>query len=186
LCDDGFFCGEAGVAVLEIRQYPDPSLRRQVKTVESINGNLQRLIDDMFETLYAAPGLGLAAPQVGESLRLFVYDLSVAEEGKSRSPLVLINPEFVSKEGEASEEEGCLSVPEYRESVRRAARVAVRGLDRDGKEITVEGEGLLAKLLQHEIDHLDGKLFIDRISSLKRNIFLRRLKKMMKAREKEG
>jgi len=174
------------VAVLEIRQYPDPVLRQAAKSIESINGNLQRLIDDMFETLYAAPGLGLAAPQVGESLRLFVYDLSIAEEVKKRSPLVLINPEFVSKEGEVSEDEGCLSVPEYRESVRRAARVVVRGLDRDGKEITVEGEGLLAKLLQHEIDHLDGKLFIDRISSLKRNIYFRRLKKIMKAREKEG
>jgi peptide deformylase len=174
------------VAVLEIRQYPDSILRQVAKPIDSINGNLQRLIDDMFETLYAVPGLGLAAPQVGESLRLFVYDLSIAEEGKKRSPLVLINPEFVSREGEVGEEEGCLSVPEYRESVRRAARVMVRGLDRDGKEITVEGEGLLAKLLQHEIDHLDGKLFIDRISSLKRNIYFRRLKKIMKAREKEG
>jgi len=174
------------VAVLEIRQYPDPVLRQAAKSIENIDGNLQRLIDDMFETLYAAPGLGLAAPQVGESLRLFVYDLSIADEVKKRWPLVLINPEFVSKEGEVSEDEGCLSVPEYRESVRRAARVVVRGLDRDGKEITVEGEGLLAKLLQHEIDHLDGKLFIDRISSLKRNIYFRRLKKIMKAREKEG
>ena len=171
------------MAVLEIRQYPDPILRQQAKAVESINGDLQRLIDDMIETLYEAPGLGLAAPQVGESLRLFVYDLSVAEEGKQRLPLVLINPELVSKEGEASEEEGCLSVPEYRESVRRAARAIVRGMDREGKEMTVEGKGLLAKLFQHEMDHLDGKLFIDRISSLKRNIFLRRLKKLMKARE---
>ena len=171
------------MAVLEIRQYPDPILRQQAKAVESINGDLQRLIDDMIETLYEAPGLGLAAPQVGESLRLFVYDLSVAEEGKQRLPLVLINPELVSKEGEASEDEGCLSVPEYRESVRRAARAVVRGMDREGREITVEGEGLLAKLFQHEMDHLDGKLFIDRISSLKRNIFLRRVKKLMKARE---
>ena len=171
------------MAVLEIRQYPDPILRQQAKAVESINGDLQRLIDDMIETLYEAPGLGLAAPQVGESLRLFVYDLSVAEEGKQRLPLVLINPELVSKEGEASEDEGCLSVPEYRESVRRAARAVVRGMGREGKEITVEGQGLLAKLFQHEMDHLDGKLFIDRISSLKRNIFLRRVKKLMKARE---
>lgn len=174
------------MAVLEIRQYPDPILRQQAKIVENINGNLQCLIDDMFETLYAAPGLGLAAPQVGHSLRLFVYDLSVTEEGKKRSPLVLINPEFVFQAGEANEDEGCLSVPEYQESVRRAARVVVRSMDREGKEITVEGEGLLAKLLQHEMDHLDGKLFIDRISSLKRSIFLRRLKKLMKARKEEG
>jgi len=171
------------VAVLEIRQYPDPILRQQAKTVENINGDLQHLIDDMLETLYAAPGLGLAAPQVGYSLRLFVYDLSVAEEREKGSPMVLVNPELVSQTGEANEDEGCLSVPEYRESVVRAARVAVRGMDREGREITVEGEGLLAKLLQHEMDHLDGKLFIDRISSLKRNIFLRRLKKLMRAKE---
>lgn len=174
------------MAVLEIRQYPDSVLRQQTKTVEKIDGDLQRLIDDMFETMYAAPGLGLAAPQVGQSLRLFVYDLSVAESGKKGSPMVLINPEFVSQAGEANEDEGCLSVPEYRESVVRAARAVVRGMDRDGKEITVEGEGLLAKLLQHEMDHLDGKLFIERLSSLKRNIFLRRLKKLMKARKEDG
>ena len=174
------------MAVLEIRQYPDPVLRQQAKTVEKIDGDLQRLIDDMFETMYAAPGLGLAAPQVGHSLRLFVYDLSVAEDGKKGSPMVLINPEFVSQTGEANEDEGCLSIPEYRESVVRAARAVVRGMDRDGKEITVEGEGLLAKLLQHEMDHLDGKLFIERLSSLKRNIFLRRLKKLMKAKKEEG
>jgi peptide deformylase len=173
------------VAVLEIRQYPDPILRQQAKTIENINGDLQRLIDDMFETLYAAPGLGLAAPQVGHSLRLFVYDLSVAEEGKKGSPMVLVNPEFISQEGEANEDEGCLSVSEFRESVVRASRAAVRGMDRDGKEITVEGAGLLAKLLQHEMDHLNGKLFIDRISSLKRSIFMRRLKKLMKARKEE-
>jgi peptide deformylase len=173
------------VAVLEIRQYPDPILRQTAKTVDKIDGDLQRLIDDMFETMYAAPGLGLAAPQVGRSIRLFVYDLSVAEEGKKGSPMVMINPEFVSQTGKANEDEGCLSVPEYRESVIRAARAAVRGMDRDGKEITVEGEGLLAKLLQHEMDHLDGKLFIDRLSSLKRNIFLRRIKKLMRARKEE-
>jgi peptide deformylase len=174
------------VAVLEIRQYPDPVLRQRAKTVEKIDENLQRLIDDMFETMYAAPGLGLAAPQVGYSLRVFVYDLSVAEEGKKGSPMVMINPEFVSQTGKANEDEGCLSVLEYRESVVRAAQAVVRGMDRDGKEITVEGEGLLAKLLQHEMDHLDGKLFIERLSSLKRNIFLRRLKKLMKLRKEEG
>jgi peptide deformylase len=160
---------------LPIRTFPDPILRQKAKPVDRFDGPLQTLIEAMVETLYAAPGLGLAAPQVGESLRLFVYDLS-AHEGKH--PLVVVaNPEIIEASGEAIDEEGCLSVPHYRERVKRAARVRLRGLDREGKPIELTGEGLVARLFQHEVDHLNGMLLIDRLSPLKRDIFLRKFKK---------
>lgn len=168
------------MAVLPIHEYPDPVLKAKAKPVTVFNDELQKLIDDMFETMYAAPGLGLAAPQIGRSLRMFVYDLK-EEEGQSRQSGVLINPEFISKSGSQTGEEGCLSVSEYRTQVTRAYRVAVKGTDRNGKEVTVEGDGLMARLLQHEMDHLDGTLFVDRLSSLKRQMYLKRLKKRMKA-----
>jgi peptide deformylase len=168
------------MAVLPIHEYPDSVLKAKAKPVTEFNHELQKLIDDMFETMYAAPGLGLAAPQIGRSLRLFVYDLK-EEEGRPRHSGVLINPEFISKSGTQTGEEGCLSVSEYRTQVTRADRVAVKGIDRNGKEVTVEGEGLMARLLQHEMDHLDGTLFVDRLSSLKRQMYLKRLKKRMKA-----
>jgi peptide deformylase len=168
------------MAVLPIHEYPDPVLKAKAKPVTEFNHELQKLIDDMFETMYAAPGLGLAAPQIGRSLRLFVYDLKEGED-QPRQSGVLINPEFISMSGTQTGEEGCLSVSEYRTPVTRANRVAVKGIDRKGKEVTVEGEGLMARLLQHEMDHLDGTLFVDRLSSLKRQMYLKRLKKRMKA-----
>jgi len=168
------------MAVLPIHEYPDPVLKAKAVPVTEFSRELQKLIDDMFETMYAAPGLGLAAPQIGRSLRLFVYDLKEGE-GQPRQSGVLINPEFISKSGSQTGEEGCLSVSEYRTQVTRANRVAVKGIDRNGKEVTVEGEGLMARLLQHEMDHLDGTLFVDRLSSLKRQMYLKRLKKRMKA-----
>lgn len=167
------------MAVLPIRTFPDPVLRIRAEEVSRFDADLQRLIDDMVETLYAAPGLGLAAPQVGVSLRLFVYDLSV-QEGKH--PLVVVaNPEIVKAEGEAIDQEGCLSVPHYRERVKRPSRLLLRGQDREGKPLELEGEGLLARLFQHEVDHLNGMLLIDRLSSLKRDVFLRKFRKQMRS-----
>ena len=167
------------MALLEIRKFPDPVLRKKTERVAKIDGALQRLIDDMVETMHAAPGVGLAANQVGVSLRLAVIDLSMREEREKRHPLlVIINPELLSLEGSVVEEEGCLSIPDYAEKVKRAARVKVRAQDRTGKVFELEAEGLLAKALQHEIDHLNGMLFIDRLSTLKKSIFKRRLKKM--------
>jgi len=168
------------MAVLPIRELPDPVLREKARPVTRFDDEMQKLIDDMFETMYAAPGLGLAAPQIGLSLRLFVYDLKEADD-RPRHTGVLINPEFVTKSGTQTGEEGCLSVSDYRTQLTRADRVAVKGLDRHGKEVTVAGEGLMARLLQHEMDHLDGMVFVDRLSSLKRQMYLKRLKKRMKA-----
>jgi peptide deformylase len=142
---------------------------------------MQRLIDNMAETMYAAPGLGLAANQVGALQRLIVFDVS-HKEGGPRKLQVVLNPRIVAKEGEILYEEGCLSVPDFSAEVRRHAKVLVEGLDREGKPIEITGEGLLAIVLQHEIDHLNGVLFIDHISRLKRGLFLRRLKKQAAAR----
>ncbi len=170
------------MATLEILQYPDTRLAQKAEAVSDINGALQARIDDLIETLYGAPGLGLAAPQVGTSLRLFVYDLSVRETDRTTrlGPVVLINPEIVAMEGEEIGDEGCLSIPGYFEKVRRALRVQIVGMDREGKEVRIEGEGLSARLFQHEIDHLNGVLMIERFSSLKRGIFLRKFRKQMR------
>ena len=167
------------MALREIRKFPDPVLRRKTDRVTNINGTIERLIDDMVETMHAAPGVGLAANQVGVSLQVAVIDLSTREEKEKRHPLlVIINPEILSMQGSVVEEEGCLSIPDYAEKVKRAAKVKVRAQDRTGNVFELEAEGLLAKALQHEIDHLNGLLFIDRLSPLKKSIFKRRLKKM--------
>jgi peptide deformylase len=166
------------MALLEIRKFPDPVLRRKTDRVTKINGTVERLIDDMVETMHAAPGVGLAANQVGVSLQVAVIDLSTREDKEKRHPLlVIINPEVLSVEGSVVEEEGCLSIPDYAEKVKRAARVRVRAQDRTGKVFELDAEGLLAKALQHEIDHLNGLLFVDRLSTLKKSIFKRRIKK---------
>jgi len=166
------------MAIREIRKYPDPVLRQKTDRVETLDAALLRLIDDMVETMHAAPGVGLAANQVGVPLQVAVIDLSSREEKGQRHPLlVLINPEMLSQEGSVTEEEGCLSLPEYTEMVKRASKVKVRAQDRAGKSFELEAEGLLAKALQHEIDHLNGLLFVDRLSALKKDIFKRRLKK---------
>ena len=169
------------MAVIPIRKLPDEVLRQKAKEITEINGELQRLIDDMSETMYAAPGIGLAAPQVGRLHRLIVFDVA-HREGGNRDLKVIINPCITQVEGELSHEEGCLSVADFSAEERRHARVTVKGLDREGKPLTISGEGLLAVVLQHEVDHLDGILFIDRISRLKRSIYLRRLKKQAAAR----
>jgi peptide deformylase len=167
--------------VLPIRQLPDTVLREKAQEVTEIDADLLQLIDDMAETMYAAPGLGLAAPQVGILKRLIVFDIS-HRDGGPRDLQVVINPCITTREGEATREEGCLSVADFSAEVKRHARVAVSGLDREGKPVSVTGEGLLAVVLQHEVDHLDGILFIDRISRLKRSLYLRRLKKKAAAR----
>ncbi|NKE70542.1 peptide deformylase [Candidatus Manganitrophus noduliformans] len=171
--------------VLEIVKYPAPVLLQRAEEVREVDGALQKQIDEMIETLYAAPGLGLAAPQVGDSRRFFVYDLSVQEEEPvaRKGPLVVLNPEILEMEGEEVSDEGCLSIPGYHEKVKRAYRVLLRGLDREGKEIRIEGEGLLARLFQHEVDHINGVLMVERFSSLKKDIFFRKFKKMLKQGE---
>ncbi len=169
------------MALREIRKYPDPVLRKKTERVEKIDGSIERLIEDMAETMHAAPGVGLAANQVGVSLQLAVIDVSTREEkekGKRHPLIVLINPEILTQEGSIAEEEGCLSIPEYADKVKRAVKVKVRAQDRTGKVFELEAEGLLAKALQHEIDHLNGLLFVDRLSPLKKSIFKRRYKKL--------
>jgi len=161
--------------IIPIHTFPDPVLKTRAEEVTDINGDLQQLIDDMGATMYGAPGLGLAANQVGDLRRVIVFDVS-AKEGP-RDLQVIINPCITACEGEIVHNEGCLSVLDFSAEVRRSSRVCVTGVDRDGKPITLEAEGLKAVVLQHEIDHLDGILFIDRISRLKRGLYVRRLKK---------
>ena len=169
------------MAVREIKKYPDPVLKKKTASVGEIDENLCRLIDDMVETMHAAPGVGLAANQVGVPLQVAVIDISSHEdeEGKRHPLVVLINPEIVSQDGSVVAEEGCLSVPDFTEKVKRAARVKVRAKDRAGKTFELEADGLMAKALQHEIDHLNGVLFIDRLSPIKKSIFRRKLKKAL-------
>jgi peptide deformylase len=166
------------MAVMDIRKYPDRVLKQKASPVTALDGDLQKLIDDMIETMYAAPGVGLAAPQVGVSKRLAVIDIST--KGTEMPLLVLINPVFLLKEGSLEFEEGCLSLPEYTAKIERAEKVVVRTTDRKGKEFEIEAEGLLAIALQHEIDHLDGLLLIDRISPIKREFFKKRYQKKIK------
>ncbi|AEH44132.1 peptide deformylase [Thermodesulfatator indicus DSM 15286] len=159
----------------KIRILGDPVLRETAKPVSEIDGELQSLIDDMAETMYEAKGLGLAANQVGELKRLFVLDLKQREG--SPELLVFINPEIVEAEGEIVEEEGCLSIPGYSAKVKRKAKVLVKALDREGNPFEMELEGLGAKAIQHELDHLNGRLYIDYLSPLKKNLFKRWWKK---------
>jgi peptide deformylase len=168
------------MAIREIKKFPDPVLRKKTTPVGNIDNDLCRLIDDMVETMHAAPGVGLAANQVGVPLQVAVIDIgSHEEEGKKHPLVVLINPELVAQEGAIVSEEGCLSVPDFTENVKRAARVKVRAKDRTGKAFELEADGLMAKALQHEIDHLNGVLFIDRLSPIKKSIFRRKLKKAL-------
>jgi peptide deformylase len=165
--------------IRSITKYGDPVLHGPAELVETIDDTIRSLLTDMVETMYAAPGIGLAAPQIGVPLRVIVIDLSVGED---RSQLIqLVNPELVLKDGEQRDEEGCLSVPGYGGSPVRPARVEVKGLDPDGVERVYTGTELLARAFCHEIDHLDGLLFVDRLSPLKRDLMKRRLRK--KARE---
>jgi peptide deformylase len=162
-----------------IVRYGRPDLQSVAEPVGDITDEIQRLVDDMIDTMYAAPGIGLAAPQVGVALRVCVIDLSVGKRGGEL--ITLINPEFVERDGMQLEDEGCLSLPGFTATVPRPARVVVRGRDRHGAPRTVEGTGLLARALQHEIDHLDGKLFIDRLRGLKREMIVRKVRKLERA-----
>jgi peptide deformylase len=166
------------MAVLDIKKYPEEVLKKKTSQVTSIDKDLQRLIDDMIETMYAAPGVGLAAPQVGVSKRLAVIDISTKEQ--TLPLIVLINPVVVHMEGSVDFEEGCLSLPEYTAKVKRAERILVRAQDREGGHVEINGEGLLAIAMQHEIDHLDGLLLLDRISPIKREFFKKRFQKILK------
>ena len=166
--------------IRRIFRYPDPVLKKVAAEVPSIDGGLVQAIDDMVETMYAAPGVGLAAPQIGLSERVIVLDID--QENRGKRLLRIVNPVIAEAEGEIVWEEGCLSVRDYSAEVKRAERVLVRGWTPDEKEIAIEGRGLLAVALQHEIDHLDGKLFLDHLSRLKRDLYRRRLKKL----EREG
>jgi peptide deformylase len=164
------------MALLNILHYPDPRLRTRAKKVTSFDSSLKTLISDMFETMYEAPGIGLAATQVNVHQRLLVMDVS--EE--KNEPKVLINPEILAAEGEEEMDEGCLSVPGYYETVRRADKITVRAQDAQGELIEWSAEGLEAVCIQHEIDHLDGKLFVDYLSTLKRDRIRKKLEKMKK------
>ena len=162
--------------ILKFGQNP---LQARAADVGELTSDIQKLIDDMIETMYAAPGIGLAAPQIGASLRIFVVDLSFG-----RNPddlIVFINPEFVELEGVQLEEEGCLSVPGFNATVARPMRAAVRGLDRHGALRTIEGTELLARAFQHEMDHLDGKLFLDRVRGIKRDLIVKKIRKLTRA-----
>lgn len=179
------------MALLEVLKFPDPRLRLKGKKVSEVTPELKKLADDMLETMYAEKGIGLAAIQVGVEVRLLVIDILPQgdgdrydlEEGMSelekavKMPLVLFNPEIVRKEGRTTYEEGCLSVPSFYETVERSKYIEVQGLDRDGKPVEYKLDGLLAICMQHEIDHLDGKVFIDRLSPIKSNRLKAKIKK---------
>jgi peptide deformylase len=162
-----------------ILKYGDAPLHERARPVDGITPDIDRLVDDLIETMYAAPGIGLAAPQVGVPLRIFVVDVSVGRDPAGL--IVMINPEFVERDGLQLEEEGCLSVPGFNATVVRPARAVVRGLDRRGQTYEHEGTGLLARAFQHEFDHLDGTLFVDRLRGIKRDLIVRKIKKLTRA-----
>ncbi len=172
------------MALRTILTAPDPRLKKKAKPVDTVDAGVRQLLDDMLETMYAAPGIGLAAPQIGELRRIVVLDID--REDVKTGPLFLINPEIVEASDEdATYEEGCLSVPDHYSDVVRPAKVTVAYLDREGKQQRMACEGLLSTCVQHEIDHLDGILFIDHISALKRNMILRKLLKARKEKERD-
>jgi peptide deformylase len=162
--------------ILTIVKYPEPVLSQPGEPVNEFNAELRKLVADMFETMYASQGIGLAAPQVGVSKRVTVVDLSMGK--KPEDKLVLVNPEIISSDGRLYEEEGCLSFPDIREKIVRAANVRIRAQDVNGKWFEMDGEDLLSRAFQHEIDHLDGILFLTRMSALKRSLNLRKIRKM--------
>jgi len=167
------------VSIRPILRFGEKPLHATAADVTTFDDELQRLIDDMIETMYAAPGVGLAATQLGIPLRIFVIDLSV---GKASGQLItMVNPTFVEREGTQLEEEGCLSAPGFNATVIRPRRVVVRGLDREGAEQTVEGTDLLARAFQHEMDHLEGVVFIDRLRGIKRDLIVRKIQKLKKS-----
>lgn len=166
------------MSLLSILEYPDDRLRQHARPVDAITPDITRLIDDMLETMYAAPGIGLAATQVNVALQVLVMDLSEEKD----TPIILINPRLVSESGTEESEEGCLSVPGFYEKVTRAEKIRVKALDREGNPIDFDADGLLAICIQHEMDHLEGKLFVDYLSPLKRQLARKRVKKEQRIR----
>jgi peptide deformylase len=162
-----------------ILKYGDGTLQQKASPVSAITPDIERVIDDMIDTMYAAPGVGLAAPQIGVPFRIFVIDVSIGRDPESL--IIMVNPEFVSRDGMQLEEEGCLSVPGFEATVVRPMHAVVKGLDRNGQEFQREGTGLLARAFQHELDHLDGKLFIDHLRGIKRDVIVRRIRKLTRA-----
>jgi peptide deformylase len=162
-----------------ILKYGDEILHQPARPVQAISGDVTQLIDDLIETMYAAPGVGLAATQIGVPLRVFVVDISIGRDPKGL--IVMVNPEFIERDGMQLEEEGCLSVPGFNATVVRPERVVVKGLDRNGDEHVREGAGLLARAFQHEIDHLDGTLFVDRLRGIKRDMIVRKIRKLARS-----
>jgi len=162
-----------------ILRYGDSLLHQPAPDVAAVDESVQQLIDDMIETMYAAPGVGLAATQLGVPLRVFVIDLSVGR--RASDLIVMVNPVFIERDGMQLEEEGCLSVPGFNATVVRPARAVVRGLDRTGTEQTIEGRELLARAFQHEMDHLDGTVFIDRLRGIKKDLIVRRIHKLKRS-----
>lgn len=176
------------MALREVLQFPDPRLKRTSLPVAEVTDEIRVLAQDMIEVMYDEPGIGLAAPQVGEAIRLVVMDTDYDDEAEDpgRNPVVMINPEIVSKDGAVTWTEGCLSVPDFQADVDRAAHVVVRYTDLDGNEHEEDVTELRAVCFQHELDHLDGVLFIDRISRLKRNMYAKKRKKALKLEQEEG
>jgi peptide deformylase len=164
-----------------ILKYGAPELRAESEPVDYFNKELEEIVKNLFDTMYGAPGIGLAAAQIGINIRLATVDLSVGKDSGQR--IILCNPEIISTEGEQRSDEGCLSIPEFTDTVSRPQKIVVRGLDHHGEEITIEAEGLLAKCLSHEIDHMKGVLFIDHLSPLKRSLIRNKIKKLAKAGE---
>jgi len=162
-----------------ILKYGDTPLHEKARDVDVITADVERLIDDMIETMYAAPGVGLAAPQVGAALRVFVVDISTGRDPGGL--MVMVNPEFVERDGTQLEEEGCLSVPGFNATVVRPMRAIIKALDRQGQPFQHEGTGLLARAFQHEMDHLDGTVFVDRLRGIKRDLIVRKIRKLTRA-----
>ena len=165
--------------VRSILRYGDHTLHQPAADVEEFGEDLDRLVDDMIQTMYAAPGVGLAAPQLGVPRRVFVVDVSVGR--KASDLIVMVNPVFLERDGVQLEEEGCLSVPGFNATVLRPSRAVVRGLDRHGAEQTIEGRDLLARAFQHEMDHLDGTVFVDRLRGIKKDLIVRKIHKLKRA-----
>jgi len=170
----------------EIVKFPDPRLKEVAKPITDVDDDLRELARDMIDVMYDEPGIGLAAPQVGASVRMFVIDTEWTEDEQDRNPLVIVNPELFDPEGSVTWNEGCLSVPDYQADVDRAAHITLRGSDLDGNPIEERASELRAVCFQHEVDHLDGLLFIDRISRLKRTIYAKKRKKQLRDEEEDA
>ncbi len=173
------------MALREVLQFPDRQLREKSQPIAEISDEIRLLAEDMLEVMYDEPGIGLAAPQVGERVRLIVVDTDWNEEGAEKDPLVLLNPEITAREGTVTGSEGCLSVPDLQAEVERSETVTLEAQDLEGEPVRIEAVGLQAVCFQHEVDHLDGVLFIDRISRLKRDIYVRKRKKQLKQEQAE-